>query len=169
MKEFLTELLSRYFPNARYRLIPHEGRSDLARSIPRKVRGMAGVASAFIIVHDQHSTGDCRKLKRDLASKAPHSENEIVVRIVCRELESWLLGDLEGLGEALQMPGLNDRSRKRKFRHPDNLVNAAEELRKLAPHYSKTAGARSVGKSFDPTRCCSPSFNVFFRTVQRLL
>ena len=169
MKMFLEVLFSRLFPDARYQLVPHEGKSDLERSIPRKVRGMHTIASAFVIVRDQHSAADCVALKVKIAALGSGSSREVVARIVCRELESWILGDLVSLENALQVSGIAKQNARRKFRSPDQLVNASEVLEKLCPGYTKTNGAKAVAAHFDPARCTSKSFQVFFKTVNRLL
>ncbi len=168
MKMFLEVLFSRLFPDARYQLVPHEGISDLERSIPRKVRGMHTIASAFVILRDQHSVADCVALKAKIAALGSGTSREVVARVVCRELESWILGDLVSLESALQVVGIAKVNARKKFRSPDQLVNAAEELAKLCPGYSKTHGAKAVATHFDPARCTSRSFQVFFKTVRRL-
>jgi len=169
MKTFLEVLLAKVFPSSHYKLIPHEGKSDLERSIPRKIRGMQAVATAFVIVRNQHSVTDCRSLKSQLLELAQGGAAEVIVRIVCRELESWLLGELSAIEHSLEVPGLTKQATRRKFRNPDQLVNAQEELAKLCPRYSKTHGARAVAAQFDPAKCCSRSFQVFFESALRLL
>lgn len=169
MKTFLEVLLAKNFPDGQYKLIPHEGKSDLERSIPRKIRGMQSVATAFIIVRDQHSVTDCKLLKSQISDLAQGGPVEVIVRIVCRELESWLLGELSAIEHSLEITGLTKQATRRKFRNPDQLVNAKEELEKLCPGYSKTHGARAVAAQFDPSKCCSRSFQVFFESAQRLL
>jgi hypothetical protein len=169
MKTFLEVLLAKVFPSGQYKLIPHEGKSDLERSIPRKIRGMQAVATAFVIVRDQHSVSDCKSLKSQLLELAQGSAAEVIVRIVCRELESWLLGELSAIEQSLEVTGLTRQANRRKFRNPDQLVNAQEELARLCPGYSKTHGAKAVAAQFDPSKCCSRSFQVFFASAHRLL
>ena len=65
-KFFLDELLPRILPpGVDFLTIPHEGKQDLRRSIPRKLKGWLHRADRFIIVHDQDSS-DCQSLKTEL-------------------------------------------------------------------------------------------------------
>ncbi len=65
MKGFLKELLPRHFPSASFHFIPHEGKSDLERSLPKKLKAWRSPA-IFIVVRDQDA-GDCRVIKKHLA------------------------------------------------------------------------------------------------------
>ena len=66
MKVLLEVLLPKLLPaKVESLIIPHNGKSDLKRSIPVKLRGWQSPRDKFIIVHDQDSN-DCMKLKADL-------------------------------------------------------------------------------------------------------
>jgi hypothetical protein len=166
MKAFLEELLPRIVPGTSCRLVPHEGKLDLEKSVPRKLRAWRSPGVRFIVVRDQDSE-DCRALKKRLVSTAEEAGRpDTVIRIVCRELEAWLLGDLVALGTAFDAPHLESLRGKAKFRNPDGLGNPSEEIRKLVSRYQKISGARAVGRHIDPSRNVSPSFQVFVTTVQ---
>ena len=90
-----------------------------------------------------------------------------MVRIVCTELESWLLGDLAAISYAYGKNFVRLRN-KRKFRTPDNLANAKQELRKIVPIYQPIDGARRIASYMDVNCNCSPSFNMFVSGVRRM-
>ena len=107
MAEVLKVLLPRILPapwvlGENYFIRPHEGKSDLQRSIPKKLKGFAQhkeQTTGFIIVQDQDSN-DCLQLKQELvelcqANQAPNIK--FLVRIVCHELEAWYLVETAGL------------------------------------------------------------------------
>jgi len=91
-----------------------------------------------------------------------------VVRIVCNELESWFLGDLVAVAAAYDKPSIARLQGKRKYRNPDNVTNAAEELKKLVPEYQKLQGARRIANHIDRDRNLSNSFRVFLEGVLRV-
>lgn len=91
MAEVLKVLLPRILPaswvlDENYFIRPHEGKSDLKRSIPKKLKGFAQhkeQTTGFIIIQDQDSN-DCRQLKQELVAlcKANQAPNiKFLVRI----------------------------------------------------------------------------------------
>ncbi len=55
------------------------------------------------------------------------------------------LGDLAAVEQGLQIAGLARQQANQKFRDPDRLVNAAEELKKITRNsYQKLSGSRSI-------------------------
>ncbi len=167
MKELLAGLLPRLLPASRCTLVAHEGRTDLRQSIPRKLRAWGGPA-LFVVVHDQDRS-DCRKLKRDLQTLCRAAGRpDALVRIVCHELEAWVLGDLAALEQALGVSGVARQQDTRKFRDPDRLAQPATELLGLVPGYRKVSGARTVGSTLGLAGNRSRSFQVFVEGVRKL-
>jgi hypothetical protein len=168
MKEALQGLLPRILPDGvHFICVPHEGKSDLERSIPRKLRGWKTPDTCFVIVRDQDAA-DCHDVKDRLVELCQEGHRpDSLVRVVCRELESWFLGDLEAVEEAhgVNVARLQGR---RKYRNPDTVGNPAAEMARLVPGYQKVAGARAIGPRLDPARNRSPSFRAFVDGVRRL-
>lgn len=169
MKAFLESLLPRILPEtASFTLIAHEGKSDLEASLPRKLKAWRKPAARFLVVRDQDA-GDCMALKARLTGIAEAVGYEgMVVRIACRELEAWILGDLQAVASAFDRPQIARLAGKRKYRDPDRLGSPSKELRALLGGYNKIAGARSVGAHVQIDRNCSRSFQVFISAVRRL-
>ncbi len=70
MKELLEGLLPRILPQhpqMEFLLIPHRGKADLDKSIPRKLRAWGEPRPHFVILRDQDSA-DCVALKQRLLS-----------------------------------------------------------------------------------------------------
>ena len=66
MKYFLDGLLPRILPEEiQFVTIPHEGKSDLQKSLTAKLQGWNGPDVRFVVVQDQDSN-DCRELKEKL-------------------------------------------------------------------------------------------------------
>lgn len=168
MKELLEIILPRILPNNMEipLIIPHSGKSDLAKSIPIKLKAWQNPDDKFIILHDQDSH-DCMQLKADLESLCKNSKNDCLIRIVCTELESWYFGDLTAVSLAYGKD-YTSLGVKRKYREPDKLKNAKEELHKLIPVYQPLSGARKIAVHMDKDQNTSPSFKVFVRGVEKM-
>ena len=59
MKVLLDGLLPRLFPGLAFLCVPHEGKQDLEKSIPKKLRGWREPGVCFVIIRDQ-GHGLCR-------------------------------------------------------------------------------------------------------------
>lgn len=168
MREFLDGLLPRLVPELPFVLISHEGKGDLEKSLPKKLRAWRTPGARFVVVRDQDSA-NCLEVKQRLLRLARDAgKPDVVVRIACRELEAWLLGDPDGLARALGRNELVGLSTRAKFRDPDHLWRPSTELEGLLGGYSKTAGARAAGTEISWTDNRSTSFRHFVAAVQRL-
>jgi hypothetical protein len=170
MKDCLLGLLPRLLPEttpADYVLIAHKGKQDLEKSIPIKLKGWLYPEDAFIIVRDQDS-GDCACVKENLLRLCREAGREpLLVRIACRELESWFLGDLAAVESATGIKGLAGKQRNKLFKNPDRLGSPSRELARLVPEYSKRRGAKDLGPRLSLEKNTSHSFNVFISGVRR--
>lgn len=170
MREFLKGLLPRILKDGiDWRLIPHEGKQDLENSIPRKLRAWRTPNTHFVIVRDQDSA-DCMSVKERLRSLCRVAgKEETLVRIACRELESWFLADLAAVERAFNVGGLASKQNKRKFREPDRLGSPSRVLEELVSSYAKVSGARRLGPLVDIENKRSRSFHHFVAGVRRMM
>lgn len=151
------------------RFIPHEGRSDLEKSIPRKLKAWRMPGVRFVVVRDKDS-GDCHVVKDKLLELCRKGRRpDTLVRIVCHHLESWYLGDLAAVETAFGVNGIARRQSKRKFSDPDALANAEQELRRLVPEYQNINGSRRIAPHLNLESNHSHSFNVFLAGVRCLV
>ncbi len=166
-KAFLESFLPRFFSEkVIFQCIPHEGKQDLEKSIPRKIRAWRTPNTYFVVLRDQDA-GDCLKIKerlQKLCVKAGRAD--VLVRIACKELESWYLGDLNAVEKALGIRNLVKLQKKSKYRDPDSLVNPSQEIEKLVPEYQKIASSRRIGRTIDYNHCKSTSFKNFTRGLK---
>jgi hypothetical protein len=168
MKIALNHLLKNIIPeDIEFQLISHQGKSALCKSIPHKLKGWREPGVRFVIVHDQDST-DCIKLKTDLVKLTEEAgRKDTLIRIACTELESWFIGDLIAVERAYSI-NLDRHKNKAKYRDPDRIPHAKEELRKLTHKYQPIMGADLISKEMDFDRNRSHSFHVFISGVQKL-
>ena len=169
-KDLLEGLLPRLLPeDVAVHYLVFEGKQDLEKQIKRKLRGWQRPDSAFVVLRDQDAA-DCRVVKAKLSGLVSESgQTSTLVRVACRELESWVIGDWAAVAQAFDKPHLAAQSTKEAYRNPDSLSLPVGELRKFIPEYQKRDGARRVGRLLDPARNQSPSFRAFCSGVRRLL
>lgn len=167
MKYFLDGLLPRILPaGIQFITIPHEGKSDLQKSLTAKLQGWNEPNVKFVVVQDQDSN-DCKELKDKLLALCENSRKEVLIRIACHELEAWYFGDMDALSHAYGVD-LSAAKRKSKYRIPDAIVNPKEELRRLLPEHQQIAGARKIAPVINIANNSSVSFQMFVNGVRKL-
>ncbi|MBF0161828.1 MAG: DUF4276 family protein [Magnetococcales bacterium] len=169
-KALLQALLPRLFPGQEFRYVVFEGKQDLEKQLSKRLRGwQAPEACRFVVLRDKDAS-DCHLTKERLQALCRAGGKEgVLVRIACRELESWYLGDLKAVEGALGSDSVAARQSGRKYRDPDRLENPLQELVRLVPTYQKIAGSRAMGQCMELQNNTSRSFNVFMEGIRRLL
>ena len=173
MKVLLDGLLPRVFAGwqdrTHFMCVPHQGKSDLDKGVPRKLKEWRIPGDRFVIVRDNDS-GDCMALKsRYVAACGLSGRPESLVRLVCQELESWYLGDLWAMAQAFLQPDLDSPSMRKRFNDPDSWHKPSVEVDRLVLDFGKVAGARAMSahlREGDQNR--STSFRVFLAGVERV-
>ena len=156
-------------PHCQLKCITFEGKSDLEKNLEKKLRGWLTPNTTFLVMRDRDSE-DCRAVKKRLVDMCRRAGRpDALVRIACGELESFYLGDLEAVSKAFGCPVQSKKSAK--FRDPDRLNNAAEELIRLTGGaYQKVSGLRAIAQFLKTDGSnCSHSFNVLIEGVKRLV
>ena len=175
MERFLTVFLPKILPekwilNQNIFIRSFEGKQDLQKSLPKKIKVFSNwhVPIGIIVLQDQDSS-DCRVLKSKLSNlitdngDVPH-----LIRIVCKELESWYFGDLTAVGLAYPNFRVDKFQRLSKYRTPD-LVNASFELQKILPDFQKVISASKIAQFIDENKNSSESFNQFVIGLKRFV
>lgn len=169
----LEGLLPRFLPMDRIalRYVVFEGKQDLEKQLVRRMRHWRTPDTHFIVLRDQDSA-DCEDVKRRLVELCLEANRpETLVRVACREIESWYLGDLAAVEKGLSVPGLARRQLSRKFRNPDRLGGPSHELRRLTSGvYQKISGSRAIAPhlALDGSNR-SESFQRFITSVRRVV
>ena len=179
MAEVLKVLLPRILPaswvlDENYFIRPHEGKSDLKRSIPKKLKGFAQhkeQTTGFIIIQDQDSN-DCRQLKQELVAlcKANQAPNiKFLVRIVCHELEAWYLGDMKAIQAVFPRFNPARHLKKSLFRLPDTCQNPKTRLKDIVGDYQQIATAQMIAPYIDIEHNRSASFRQFVSGIRKFI
>ncbi|MBR5337760.1 MAG: DUF4276 family protein [Lachnospiraceae bacterium] len=167
MESFLKGILPQIIMNEEYRLIPHEGKGDLLKSIPNKLKGWSIPNTKFVIIYDQDSN-DCIDLKKQVLDICKQYNRDVLVRIVCRELEAWYFGDLSAVEKAYGKK-LDKLRNSRKYKNPDVIDNPKEILKRYVPELTQIDGAKRISKHFDIDNNSSHSFHVFVNGLKRFI
>ncbi|WP_026795905.1 MULTISPECIES: DUF4276 family protein [Planktothrix] len=173
IKNVLEEILPKIIPEQiSFICIAHQGKQDLAKSIAIKIRAFkTSPHTQFIVVHDQDSH-DCQKLKAELLQICQTAgQNNPMIRIICHELESWFLGDLEAVETAynLKPNTLSKHQNNRKYRNPDQLNSAKQELKNLVREYYPATHSKKIAPYLSLTDNKSKSFKVFIQGIQNII
>ena len=169
--EMLKGILSKFLPD---NIIPDfkvfEGKQDMERRLSGILRAWRTPDCMFIVMRDQDS-GDCRIIKSkliNLCQQAGH--RHAIVRIACRELESFYLGDLAAVEKGLGLLHLSAKQNSRKFRAPDSLGNPSEELFRLTGNiYQKVNGSRAIAPYMNLKGNRSHSFSILVSSIRRIV
>ena len=170
-RAMLKGLLPRLLPcQVDVRYIVFEGKQDLHKNIVRRLRKWRAPDSAFVVLRDQDS-GDCSAVKHGLEKKCREAgRSEAVVRIACREPESWYFGDLAAVERGLGLSNLVRYGSIRKYRVPDEIHAPGDELRKISHcTYQKVSRSRAIGPELSPDSNRSHSFGVFVEGIRRII
>jgi hypothetical protein len=177
MEAFLRGLLPRILTDVDFDVFVYQGKSDLRRSLPVRLRAQASWAPKTwrTVVLVDRDTEDCVALREELDAAArgaglgiwagPSSDWSVVNRIAIEELESWYFGDWEAVRAAY--PGVPATiPHKEPFRDPDGVRGgtweAFERILQGAGYFDgglrKIEAAREISTHVDLDRNRSRSF-----------
>jgi hypothetical protein len=179
MEETLKILLPHILPaETTYRILNFQGKKNLLRQLPARLRGYSWITEDYrIVVLIDEDRQNCLALKQQMEEAAQQAglstktiagdtRFQVLNRVVVEELEAWFLGDIEALRQAY--PRLPE-SLPQKFNNPDAVSGGTWEAleRTMQRHgyfkggYLKVEAARAISPHMDPARNRSRSFQVF--------
>ncbi|RDI29122.1 DUF4276 family protein [Pseudacidovorax intermedius] len=168
LEGWLPRLVPGWVSGEHFLCVPHEGKSDLDRSIPRKLAVWRHTGDRFVIVRD-NDNADCIEVKARLRRMCEQAGRpDSLIRLVCQELESWYLGDLAALAAAFDTPRIDSPANRKRFDAPDGWQKPSVEVKRLIPTFQKIGGARAMAAHLDALRNRSPSLHAFVTGVRRL-
>jgi len=167
LEGILVRILPVGFP---VRYIVFEGKQELERQLSKRIRGYRNPEARFVVLRDQDSHPHCTEIKARLIALCREGGcNNALVRIACRELESFYLADLQAVEQGLSINGLARQQQKQKFRNPDLLGSPSRELKELTKgFYQKVGGSRAIGPHLDLDNIRSASFKNLILGIRRV-
>lgn len=185
---FLQELLGRLLSRVSFAIHPFQGKDELLRRLPDRLRGYAAwlPENYRVVVLVDRDDEDCVALKAKLekaaldaglATRSHPLRNRFAVvnRIVIEELEAWYFGDWDAVRACY--PRVPATVPKRDaYRDPDAIRGgtweALERVLQRAGYFGtglrKTEAARAVAAHMQPGRNRSQSFRLFRDAVLEL-
>jgi len=150
-KVMLEALLPRLLPQTiKILCVAFEGKQDLEKQLPIKLKGWRRPDTTFIVLRDQDN-GNCHDVKHKLKSICDVANKpKVLIRIACRELESWYLGDLAAVETSLKIDGLSALQAKIKYQNPDNIAHPSIELKKITKNRYQKSVALVSSESICP-------------------
>ncbi|MBV6750657.1 DUF4276 family protein [Pseudomonas chlororaphis] len=171
-KVMLESLLPRMLDERiEFKLIAFEGKQDLEKRMTMRMQAYLNSEARFIVMRDQDSSPDCKVLKSKLVEKCKASGKgeRSLVRIACRELETFYLADLLAVEKALDIKGVSAKQQVAKFRSPDYLISPSHELKVLTgQRYEKISGSREIGLHLNVEGVRSDSFRNLIEGIKKL-
>ena len=167
MKELLDGILPRILPDGvSFQTIPHQGKSDLEKSLPIKLKGWNEPDTKFVVVHDQ-DYNNCIKLKQKLTNLCAGYDKKVLIRIACHELEAWYWGDLPAVSKAFGRD-ISALANKRKYHIPDMIENPKRERKRYLPDMGQIDSARRIAPHMNIMENTSHSFRIFTQGILKL-
>jgi hypothetical protein len=170
-REMLRGVLPKILPaEVSTHYIIFQGKQDLERHLVRRLRLWRLPETRFVVMRDQDSA-DCHSVKAKLVELCTQAgKGDSLVRVACRELESFYLGDLAAVESGLGVNGISRHQASRKFRDPDQLGNPVQEIRRLTNNtYQKISGSRAIGPHLKLDGNRSKSFSVLVSGIKKLV
>ena len=177
IKNIFEAVLPQILPqNVSFRILVHQGKKDLEKALSERIVSLSRIEGAKILITIDQDTNDCKLLKQRLADLIREKCScDYKIRIVCKELESWLLGDLLAIENAfprfkslsfIEKAEMRDVD-KIKGRPADFLLRIIPELkdRKKLP---KLEFSKKVAPFLDVANNRSISFNHTIDAIKKL-
>jgi hypothetical protein len=149
--------------------LEHQGKSDLEKSFPRKIKGWRGPQPPRFIIMRDNDGADCFARKEHLLELVPReAAARVKIRLVLQELESWYLGDLDAVAHAGLIDGASLARHKnhRRYRDPDAIRHAKEEFRTRVAEAGQIELARRIAPHLDLNINRSHSFHIFINALR---
>lgn len=170
-EEMLKGVLPRILPDdVTPRFIIFKGKQDLEKQLVKRLRGWRAPNTQFVVMRDQDAA-NCHDVKAKLVQLCEKAgKPDALVRVACRELESFYLGDLAAVETGLEINGIIHKQKSSKFRDPDHLANPVQEIKRLTGFkYQKMSGSRGIGPHLQWTNNRSKSFVTLISGIKRLV
>ena len=176
MKVFIEGIFLQVSNNAKWKLEENvfirkfEGKHHLRKELPQKAKVFSSFYEpVFMLVIQDQDSNDCKILKKNLFNLIQqHDFLNFKIRIVCRELECWYLGDFQAIENVVPESKASNYALKAKFRNPD-LLNGKEELKSIVSKYRAIEFAGKMSRYVNIEANRSISFQHTITTLKEIL
>jgi len=158
-----------------YRIYSHQGKQDLEAALTKTMPSISKIPGAKILITRDQDNEDCKGLKAYLNKIIINNCHcDYLVRIVCRELEAWYLGDLLAIETAYPRFKANSISSKASLRTVDSIHKPSKYLLNVIPELGnkerlpKLETAEKIAPFLDIDRNKSESFKQTIQAIKSL-
>ena len=177
LKIVLETILPKILPeNVYFQIYSHQGKQDLERALTLTLPTISKIPGSKILVTRDQDSSDCKDLKQNLLQIIGlNCHCDFLIRIVCRELEAWYLGDMLAIEKAYPRFKHEQHVNKAEYRNVDRLQNPNRELLKIIPEYSsreylpKLEAAEYISPYLSLENNNSESFNQTITAILKLV
>lgn len=159
-----------------FNVYKHQGKQDLERSLRTTLPSISKIPGSRILITRDQDSADCKDIKNRINEIAfEYCQCPYLIRIVCHELESWFLGDLNAIKSVFPRFNQEAYRNKAELRIVDRVVSPNEYLLKIIPEYSgraylpKLETAEKISPYLDLDKNNSTSFNNSISGIKRLV
>jgi hypothetical protein len=176
-KNVFEALLPKMLPeNVFFQIFPHQGKQDLEKALRTTLPSISKMPGARILITRDQDSDECKRLKSRLQElisgncSCPHK-----IRIICRELEAWFLGDLNAVQQAFPRFTPANHQHTAALRDVDAIQNPHDLLRRIIPEYSnldtlpKIKTAESIAPFLAPENNSSTSYSNTINAIKELI
>jgi hypothetical protein len=159
-----------------FRIYPHQGKQDLENALRKTIPTISKIPGSRILITRDQDSADCKDVKSSIIEIiGGHISCPYLVRIVCKELESWFLGDLHAVSSAYPRVNPDSLRGKAEFRNVDKITTPHRHLLKIIPEYlgrgslPKLECSENISKHLNINENRSNSFNQTISGIRKLL
>ena len=176
-KIFLDNFLPKIIPpDISYFIHPHQGKQNLEKAIRTTVPSISKIPGSRILITRDQDSGDCKFVKQE-PERIIHGnvQSPYYIRIICRELECWYLGDLSCIEKIYPRFNSSKYRNKKTFRNPDLVQNSSKLICQIVPelkdrdYLPKIQTASKMGKCLCTESNNSTSFRQFTSAIKDLI
>ena len=177
IKNIFEVVLPQVLPqNMAFRILIHQGKKDLEKTLAEKITSLSKIKGAKILITIDQDTNDCKQLKQKLTGLiGKNCSCDYKIRIVCKELESWLLGDLSAIEKAFPRFRSMSFLKKTQMRDVDKIKGKPSDfLLSIIPDYKdrkklpKLEFSKKIAPFLDIANNSSVSFNHTMDAIKKL-
>ncbi|HAK79921.1 MAG TPA: hypothetical protein DCM71_24190 [Runella sp.] len=176
-KIVMDSLLPKVLPEGvGFKVFPHQGKQDLEKALRKTLPHISQMPGAKILVTRDQDSADCVALKKELNTITEGScKCEYSIRIICKELEAWFLGDLKAVQAAYPRLKPEQHLAKADFKNVDKITNPNKYLLKIIPEYKnretlpKLECSERISPFLDLENNRSESFNHTVTAIRKLI
>jgi hypothetical protein len=162
--------------NVSFRIYPHQGKQDLEKALRTSLPSISKLPGSKILITRDQDNANCRDVKdriQEIIGENCHCE--YLIRIACKELEAWFLGDLEALKKAYPRFKPEQYQSKADFRNVDKITDPDKYLLRIIPEFNykeslpKLVISETIAPFLDLKKNNSSSFKNTISAIKKLV